>query len=849
METLNDRTARSGTSGLGALRSAALALALAAGACTALGQSRQPAAGGQQGTVDRSGQIVIDDNMTVELHVRNEDLANVLQMLSLQSQKSIIAGPNVNANVTANLYGVTFYEALDAVLHTYGYAYVEQGNMIYVMTRDEADKIVQANRLPVSKVIRLNYLSAVDAAEYVSPLLSNMGEIRTNGRTQDFVFNASTPVGSDTYAGGAMMIVFDYEDHVAEIEALLMQIDTRPEQVLVEATILQASLREDNAFGVDFSIIGDLDFSEFIGGPLNAVNSMISGASTPGGGGAPVPADGEGRALVSNVGQTSQPGGLKIGIIDNDVAVFMRFLDEVTDTTIISNPKVVTLNRQVGHVQVGRRVGYLQTTTTDTSTQQSVEFLNTGTQLSFRPWITADRMIRMELRPKVSRPFLRTVTNTDGNPITIPDEDTSEIVTNVVTRDGQTIVLGGLFTESTQAGRRQVPILGSIPFFGIPFRGHNDTVERAEVIFMIKPTIMSDDVLIDQGRRGMQYVDRVRMGAREGLLPWSRERQAGQLIVEAERLAAEGNMDRALFCVRRALAIQPMQPDAIRLRERLLSEPTVWPSRSMLEDIVNREVDNRIRTARQQALAEFTSLVRPDNRWNDLDNIPAATFTGVNVDSPALDMNRWDGGRGSVNDYNPNDLPEFPSFDPPVIPGESFENPSLRGSSAAPAQPAPGSTGQAAASSPSNNHSWTRALSSEAPQAGSTARPETTRNNAQARNMQPTPSSASSPAASQQASGGPVMYPFAQAQPAAAAPLASVEPDADGFYPLFPAGTTAQNLPGNASPETTSAIPVESIHGRIAWIFGVKGRQMTTPAQNQQGALVNVQESATSGNP
>ncbi|MEZ6235835.1 MAG: hypothetical protein R3B68_16750, partial [Phycisphaerales bacterium] len=368
MKTLNDRTPRTGTVGIAALRSAAAMLVLAAGTCSALAQNSpgsapayrsRPASVDRSG-VDRSGQVSVDDNLTVELHVRDEDLANVLQLLSLQSQKSIIAGPNVNAVVTADLYGATFYEALDAILHSYGYGYVENGNFIYVMTQEEIITLAEQSRIPVVKIITLNYLSAVDAAEYVSPLLSDVGEIRTNGRTEAFDVGEDNPDGQDDYSGPSMMIVFDYEEHITEIEALVQQIDTRPQQVLVEATVLQAQLREQNAFGVDFSLVGDLDFSEFVGGPLGAANGLINGSA---------PDDGEGRSVVSSVGQTSQAGGLKIGIVDNDVAVFMRFLDEVTDTTVVSNPKIVALNRQQGRVQVGRRIGYLQVTTTDTSTQ------------------------------------------------------------------------------------------------------------------------------------------------------------------------------------------------------------------------------------------------------------------------------------------------------------------------------------------------------------------------------------------------------------------------------------------------------------------------------------------------
>src|SRR5207248_2354365 len=126
-----------------------------------------------------------------------------------------------------------------------------------------------------------------------------------------------------------------------------------------------------------------------LGGPLQAVNGLIGGRSAPGGS-SPVPADGKGFGATQSVGSTAGPGGLKIGFVKNDLAVFLRVLDEVTDTTILSNPKILTLNRAVGHVLVGRKVGYLSSTSTDTATTQTVEFLDTGTQLYFRPFVGAE---------------------------------------------------------------------------------------------------------------------------------------------------------------------------------------------------------------------------------------------------------------------------------------------------------------------------------------------------------------------------------------------------------------------------------------------------------------------------
>src|SRR5262245_28137020 len=143
------------------------------------GQARTAEAGEPEQGNDK---VKVDEHLIVDLHVNDEDLANVLQMLSIQSQRNIVTSKNVSAVVTANLYGVTFYEALDAILHVNGYGYVERGNFIYVYTLDELVKIEEQQRHQVWKVIHLNYLNSTDAGEFVNPLLSPNGQIKTNGK-------------------------------------------------------------------------------------------------------------------------------------------------------------------------------------------------------------------------------------------------------------------------------------------------------------------------------------------------------------------------------------------------------------------------------------------------------------------------------------------------------------------------------------------------------------------------------------------------------------------------------------------------------------------------------------------
>jgi type IV pilus assembly protein PilQ len=569
-------------------RALAAVLSLLAGTTTALGQSQSQ----DEPAIDPS-QVRVDDAMTVDLHVKDEDLANVLEMLSIQSQKNIIASKDVQARVTANLYGVTFYEALDAILNVNGYGYIEDGNFIKIYTMEEITKMEAQARPKVSRMMELNYLASIDAAEFVKPLLSPEGQIKVNGKSTAFPALGETPVGGDDYASASILVVYDFEENVQQVEAMVKQIDTRPAQVLVEATILQTQLNEANALGVDFSILADMSFDEFLtAGPLGAVTSMLNGRAP--GGTTRVPSGGGGTAVTSTVGNTASAGGVKIGVVSNDVSVFLRALDEVTDTTVLSNPKVMALNRQPARVLVGRKVGYLNTTSTDTATTQSVEFLDTGTQLYFRPFVTNEGMVRMELKPQVSEAAIRQVADATGAAVTIPDEITNELTTNVLVRDGQTVVLGGLFRESITNTRKQVPLLGDIPIIGQAFRGNDDNTNRNEIIFLITPTILNDAMMGDQGTRGADHVDRVVTGARNGVLFFSRDKMTNHWNVEAERLMREGKNERALTLLERSLYLNPHQSEVIEMRERLTGKKVPQTQRSFLERVLKREASQSL---------------------------------------------------------------------------------------------------------------------------------------------------------------------------------------------------------------------------------------------------------------
>ncbi len=606
---------------------------------------------GQNPANQEAGGVQVADYGGVSMSVQDTDLATVLQMLSIDSKQNIIVGKSVSGTVSVNLYDVSFDDALKAILEPNGFTYYREGNFIYVITRDEKEAIEKARRKTESRIFELEFLSAADATEFILPLLSDNGKAAGRGDVAPGMKPDISDGGGESYAFNAKIVVSDYSENLDAIASLLAELDTPPQQVLVESTILATELNETNAFGIDFTVLGSLNFADLTN-PLSAVNDLLN---TDGDG--VQPDDNKAQAVTSTVGGTAGPAGLKVDIVSDDVSVFLRVLDEVTDSTVLARPKIMALNRQRAQVLVGARVGYLSTTATDTTTTQTVEFLDTGIELVFRPFISRNGMVRLELSPSVSEASLRAITDANGLIVTIPDELTNEITTNVRVKDGETIVLGGLFRESTRIARRQVPVLGDIPILGAAFRGQDDAVRRSEIMFLITPSIIHDDVLWANGKQILDSVDSIRLGARAGLLPFSNEKLTTSHNQKAVDAFNKGDHDKALYHINTSLRLHPDQPEIIRLREKISGERARVYERSLMERVLHREMQQTPDIVRAPANAQPTWQRQPATPSN-----MSSQASGAGAASPSMMPDA-----GSFNEFgtgsDDTDATDFTSVD------------------------------------------------------------------------------------------------------------------------------------------------------------------------------------------
>jgi len=523
---------------------------------------------------------------------KEEGIKEALRILATLYQKNIVPSATVDGVLGfTTLKEVTFEEAMGAILGS-NFVYEQDGNLIRVYTKEEYRKIKEDKNRMICKVFTLYYITAAEAMQLVAPVLSGAGTVKGSTPAQTVVpTGESISVGSgggDAMALNDTIVILDYPENIAEMEKLLKELDVRPRQVLVEATILSATLNEGMKLGVDLNFLGGVSLNGDMG-----TETIVSGTTVSRGREATTPikqiGTGVPGAAVETAGFTvAGRSGLRIGITAGPATAFINALEEVTDTTILANPKILAVNKQLGQVYIGNKIGYMsQTTQTQTSTTQQVEFLDTGTKLSFRPYIGNDGYIRMDIHPKDSSGTLKA-----NN---IPDEYSTELATNIMVKDGQTIVIGGLFRDVVVTSRNQVPLLGDVPLVGVLFRSTDDTVQREEVIVLLTPHIIEEPEETNSEAR-VDDARRKRFGAKDELQFAGRSKLAEDYYAKAARYYVDGKPEAAMKELEFVLTIRPTYLEAIRLKERIIAETKPDEveklERIMLEKIDQREAPN-----------------------------------------------------------------------------------------------------------------------------------------------------------------------------------------------------------------------------------------------------------------
>jgi type IV pilus assembly protein PilQ len=414
-----------------------------------------------------------------------------------------------------------------------------EDKFILVGTREDFKAIDQASDHIGTRVYRPNYITAKDLEQLITPLLTeSIGKVKAAAPSKVGIAADGASAGGDDYAGAEAVMVQDYEKVLTMIDGLVAKMDSRPAQVAIEAMILSVKLDDEHRFGVDFEFLRNNNHVRLAtGSPLNTLGEI-----------------------------TFEDGGLKFGYLDTNLAMFLDAVETIGDANIIATPRVLCLNRQRAEILIGAQLGYVNTTQTETASTQSVDFLEVGTQLRIRPFIASDGMVRMEVHPELSTGVVRVEQN-----FTLPDKDVTQVTSNIMVRDGSTVVIGGLIRDEMTTTGNQVPLFGSLPLVGPAFRRTTQSMERREIIVLITPHIVYEPEVGIQGDKAAREFHHRHMVYADQLSPIGKRHLGRRYFHKAQEAWHRGDQERALWLVNLSIHFDPLNRAAIDLRSDITS--------------------------------------------------------------------------------------------------------------------------------------------------------------------------------------------------------------------------------------------------------------------------------------
>jgi type IV pilus assembly protein PilQ len=387
-----------------------------------------------------------------------------------------------------------------------------------------------------TRIYRPNYVTAQELQALVTGLLTEtVGKISVTSVPESGIGKDENKTGGESFASGAALLVQDYESVLSEIDQIVAEIDVRPMQVSIEAMILSVALDDTFKFGVDFGLLRDREHVALAtGSPLGNISSMAFN------------------------------GGLKFAFLDSSLGTFLTALETVGDTNVIATPRLMCLNKQRAEILIGEQLGYVNTTVTETSATQSVEFLEVGAQLRLRPFIYSDGTIRMEVHPELSTGSVEV----EGG-FTLPKKDVTQVTTNIMVRDGCTVVIGGLMREDLERNTTQVPLFGSLPGVGWLFRTRDYHTRKREIMVLVTPRIVYDPQTCAEGDQLACEIDRRQDTVENSMSPVAQRYLAKRCYLRAKETWEAGDDERAWHWIKHSVRLDPLNRDALALHAQV----------------------------------------------------------------------------------------------------------------------------------------------------------------------------------------------------------------------------------------------------------------------------------------
>ncbi len=422
----------------------------------------------------------------ISLNFQDIEVRAVLQLIADFTELNLVASDTVSGRITLRLQNVPWDQALELVLKTKGLDKRQIGNVLMVAPaaeiaereRQEIESNKQIAELaPLqSEFVRIRYAQAQQivglfqaGSEDGGSLISQRGSVVVDARTNS-------------------LIITDTAAKLAEIRELIEQVDIPVRQVMIESRIVIAQSDLTHSLGIEWGggyiddVNGNIlsasgDSQNVIGLNNSIINGETPSLSYPG-------------ALLVDLGVAST-SGFALGFTSNDLFLTAEIsaLEAAGQGEVVSQPKVITGDKQQATIKSGTEIPYQEAAASGAT---STSFKEAVLELEVTPNITPDDRVMLDLNVKQDSVGDLVPSGRGGF---IPSIDTTEITTQVLVGNGETVVLGGVFKTEDLETVNKVPFFGDIPYVGAFFRSETRNNTKTETLIFITPRILADTLL------------------------------------------------------------------------------------------------------------------------------------------------------------------------------------------------------------------------------------------------------------------------------------------------------------------------------------------------------------------
>lgn len=413
----------------------------------------------------------------VSFEFKDIEIHNLLRIIAEISKKNIVVADDVTGKVTIRLRNVPWDQALELILRSKSLGMEDLGNIIRVapLARLEEESRLRVERRNAEKKARelsvqlvpVNYATAEEMSQRVKEILSERGNVAVDARTNT-------------------LIVRDLPENMQRVRSLVASLDLQTPQVLIEARIVEANIRQQREIGIQWG--GQAVMSQATGNPtgLQFPNNLAATGGITGGNQSGVSTS-PNYAVSLPVGAGDGAGGaigLVFGSAGSAATLNLRLsaLESQGSVKTLSAPRITTLDNRLARISQGTSIPFSQVSAAGANTV----FVDAILQLSVTPHVTQDGSILMNINASNNQPDQANA-GSNGQPAI----SRKEAQTNVLVKDGDTTVIGGIYVRRGSSSTSGLPLLSKIPIIGFFFRNFRELDSKDELLIFISPRILN----------------------------------------------------------------------------------------------------------------------------------------------------------------------------------------------------------------------------------------------------------------------------------------------------------------------------------------------------------------------